>query len=668
MAEGLEIADGTGDAAQRPEVADRRDPGVTPRSIAFGLCLSVAVSLLANSVRYIFHGSYMAFSQLPMSNLILFLLSLLGCALLARWFGGRWAFSPAEWITVFCLGFTSTLGPTYGISGTLIGMIGTPYYFATPENRWAEFIHPHLPSWLIPKNDGGAMTWFYEGLPAGASIPWDAWLVPLFWWFAFFCALGLACACVSIIIHRQWSEHEKVVYPMMVPVVEMASGGGTGKRALPEFMKGKLFWTGFGMTTFVFWWNMISWFYPQFPTFPTAQGTWLWLPSKYPPVLIFLSTVVLCFAYFASLEVLLSIWVFDLLFVIEGGVLNRLGVAATTPHYATGRYTWQSTGAFTALVLWWLWMSRGHLRAAFQKALHPGRSPMDDSRELLSYRGAFIGLTVSCLYIVAWLAKAGMEGKLIVLLIPTMFLIYLGLAKVLAESGMLFIRPPTPAGRLSILAFGSDSALQVSTHTILALCWQPLNHFKGFAVTVMVHVNRLGDFVPKDKRRLFWGICAAFVIGMVASTFYTIWLGYTIGGYNFLPNWLTFAGRWTYRRAINRIVSPTPLETEDYLFFIGGAAAMIALNLMRYRFTWWPLHPVGFALSGTSLFHRTSTTIFIAWLAKFLTIRLAGASFYRKSKPLFIGLLAGFILAVAAGIVVDAIWFPSRGHIVHKPH
>jgi hypothetical protein len=67
-----------------------------------------------------------------------------------------------------------------------------------------------------------------------------------------------------------------------------------------------------------------------------------------------------------------------------------------------------------------------------------------------------------------------------------------------------------------------------------------------------------------------------------------------------------------------------------------------------------------------SLTRLTSTTIFLAWLIKYLMIKVAGASFYRRSKPFFIGMLTGYVLAVAAGIVVDSIWFPMQGHEVHK--
>ena len=154
-------------------------------------------------------------------------------------------FSRTEWLAIFTMGFVSSLGPTYGVSGYLVGVIVSPYYFATPENRWSEFLHPYLPEFIFPQNRKGEMSWFYNGLPPDAAVPWESWAGPLFWWFTFIGAVAFACFCASIIIHRQWSEYEKLVYPAMEPIVEIASFGGSGKRLLPELMQGRMFWSGF---------------------------------------------------------------------------------------------------------------------------------------------------------------------------------------------------------------------------------------------------------------------------------------------------------------------------------------------------------------------------------------------------------------------------------------
>lgn len=651
-----------------PEPDSPEDKGVTIRSLVYGLVLSVAVGILGDTVRYILHASFMAYSHMPMGNLILSLLSILVCSLLAFWFGKRFLFSPSEWITIFSMGFIASMGPTYGISGYLVGVTVGPHYFATPENEWARYLHPFLPSWLIPTNEGNVMAWFYEGMPQGASIPWGIWAVPLFWWFSFIAAVAFSLLCASVLIRRQWSDNERLVYPAMEPIIEFTTRAGGGLRKLPDFMRGKAFWSGFILTSFVFGWNMISWFYPQFPRFPTARPRWTFFSRDYPPAFFFLSTVVICFSYFASLEILFSIWFFDALFIIEGGILNRMGVSAISPYYGTGRYIWQTSGGFTFLAFWGIWIARHHIRDVIKKAIYPDRSPIDDSKEMLSYRAALIGMLLSCVFIGLWLGRAGMELKMILLLIPAMIIVYATVSKLLADSGLIYLNAPLSAWGLATRAIGGSHTLSASSKAALGLSSRVINHYRGFNMGTATHINRLSEYVTHGKGRLFWGVCAAFMVGMITSTLFTLWLGYTTGGYNVQPNWLIIrAGVGQVQGIANSIKAVyAPIAATNYWFFLAGAGVMAILNLMRYRFVWWPFHPIGFALSGTALSRLTSVTIFVAWLIKLTMLKLAGASFYRKSRPFFIGMLTGYILAVALGVIVDAIWFQPQGHVVHK--
>ena len=53
---------------------------VTLRSIVIGLCIAMAMSVLACTARYLQKGSYMMVAQIPMGVLLLCLVSILGCA------------------------------------------------------------------------------------------------------------------------------------------------------------------------------------------------------------------------------------------------------------------------------------------------------------------------------------------------------------------------------------------------------------------------------------------------------------------------------------------------------------------------------------------------------------------------------------------------------------
>jgi hypothetical protein len=360
-------------------------------------------------------------------------------------------------------------------------------------------------------------------------------------------------------------------------------------------------------------------------------------------------------------------WLFDLVFIVESGILDQLGITAFNRYYASKRYLWQTTGAFIALSLWWVWIARAHLKQAFQKALHPKSGHIDDSRELISYRAAFCCLAASIAYTLVWLSASGMAWKVLAILLPFMFLSYGAVSKILADSGLIYIKAPSTAWTLTTALMGGARAIPAASHALIYPASVAIDHFRGFTFSVGTHINRLSDFIPGNKRPLFGGLCIAFVVGIVSSTLFTIWLGYRIGGYNFSPNWLIIrAGVGGYQNSVNAIISPQPMEEIDYYFFLIGALAMYALLFLRYQFTWWPLHPIGLALSGTGLARLTSFTIFVAWLIKFTLLRIGGAPFYRRSKPFFVGMLVAYVLSTALGLVVDAIWFMPQGHTVHK--
>ena len=101
---------------------------------------------------------------------------------------------PPEWAIIICMGLAATGIPTF-IVGTLLAIISSPYYGATPENDWEGNIHSFLPDWLVPSPEGDAMRHFYEGLPSGQSIPFEAWVGPLFWWLSLIFSIYFICFC-----------------------------------------------------------------------------------------------------------------------------------------------------------------------------------------------------------------------------------------------------------------------------------------------------------------------------------------------------------------------------------------------------------------------------------------------------------------------------------------
>ena len=195
----------------------------------------------------------------------------------------------------------------------------------------------------------------------------------------------------------------------MAPLINMMSEPGGDKRALPGFMYNRLFWIGFILAFGMIAWNCINYFLPNFPRFPIHGGRWHIIDPQFPRIRASVGLFSIFFSYFASLDVLLSLWVFDLLFIVEGGWLNKLGYKSMVPVAYRGVYQWQTRGAFVVLVISMFWVARLHLRDVIMKALGKDDS-VDDRDELLSYRAAVVGV-VAGLAIFVYLDDADEHGS-----------------------------------------------------------------------------------------------------------------------------------------------------------------------------------------------------------------------------------------------------------------
>ena len=646
--------------------APQTTPAVTKQALIVGTCLTLVIALLGICVRYIYHGSQMTYSHIPMALLIGLVVFLASGALITRLF--NWHLSTPEWHCVLIMGLVAATIPSFGLSGYLIGYLAAPYYFATDENNWEKFLHPHMPTQFIPSGEGQAIAWFFEGLPQGASIPWGVWLLPLLWWTTVIGAAFVFFACVAVILRKQWVQHERLMFPAITPLIDMVSAPGDGTRYLPTFARGPLFWIGFGIAFGMIAWNCFSYFMPGFPAFPIYRSQWVWLDRQYPPIHGFIGLFTLFFAYFASLDVLLSIWLFDLLFIAEGGILNQVGFTATSPYYARGVYHWQTAGAFVVLVASVFWVARRHLYDVFQKAWS-SKSSVDDSQEWFSYRTALLGLFLGFVYLTIWLVQLGFTPIQGILLLITVLFVYVGMARIMADTGLPYTNVPVGAWDLIAPLMGNQYLSPLS-HVAYRFSSLITGHFKGLFLPALVQSGRISDGIPHHQRRLPIALALAFGVSFVVCIWLTLFLGYHTGAYNFDSWEITRAAESGLQKTVDAIKKwPKPLNDEstfDARFFGVGSLVMGLLIYLRHRLPWWPLHPVGFAISGSYLARRTSFTIFLAWLIKFVLIKIGGVKVYKQSHPLFVGLLVGYVLGVLFSTCLDMVYFPEKGHPVHR--
>ena len=635
---------------------------VTWRAIALGMIMVLGVNTWISVSEYVVHASRMQLSHLPLALLAAFILIAVANGIVRR-VAPSHVFTQAELLTLLAMGFVGAAIPTSGITGFLMGIVASVYYFATPENQWATYLHPYLPTWAVPSNDHQAMTWFFEGLPSGQHIPYDAWLMPLMWWLLFLLALGTLCFCALVILRKQWVQNERLVYPLASVGAMLAQRAPN--RILPALFRGGLFWAGFGIGFGILAWNMLGYFWPLVPGIP-IMGEWVVFAKHFPRVNTRINFLTVGLAYFANLNILFSIWFFFIVFWLENGILNRFGYAITpkpTNFSAETEITaWQGFGALTVLVCWNLWTARAHIRAVFATAFGRGRA--DDSEELVSYRMAVAGLFLSLLFLCAFCFRLGMQGKLIALFIPALFVNYLAIARIVSETGLAYMRTTLAEQYFALYSLGT-SALAPASMAGISLTYGLVSQGKGIFMSPLAHVVRLADHMREHRRRLVPALALVIVLGMVFDIALTIHLGYRYGAFNFNSWPFSSAGIFAFDLTTGHLRSPFGASFERLMVFGIGGGIMVMLTFLHYRLPWWPLHPIGFPVAFAWTTQLSVFSIFLVWGFKAILLKMGGVTLYRKWQPFFLGLLTGYALAVTLSFVIDVIWFPGQGHSVH---
>lgn len=637
---------------------------MTKRAFLIGLLLSVLAAIWPAWSEYIIHSSRADYGHLSAAILIPFLALIAVNSTFSK--KGR-GLNASELIVIVSMGMIASLAQGEWVVGYFLGTITSPTYFATVENGWQEALLSTTPHWSIIANREVAAG-FHEGLAPGADFPWAAWWPPLLWWGGFFLAFFLANLCVVVIFRRQWMDHERLPYPIAVGLLEM-TGQGDERGTLFALGRNRLFWIGFGITFFFWGWDQVAWFSELLPEIDPQRDRVINLFKGFPFLRFSPNPMTMAFSWFVKSEVLFSIWAFHLLMVLEVGIMNRLGLEMgsaeplTSFHPAVG---WQSFGGLIVFVLWGLWVARRHLASVIRQAFY-NTGEIDDTEELMSYRTAVFLFLGTALFSGAFLWQCGLSlGPLLAFWGATVVL-YLGFARIIVETGLVFLRAPISGQAFAWHLFGIPG-IDAASATALGLAYTFFADGKTLFITTLAHIPRLGLVIGRDRRRLPLAVTLSLLVGLIAVCTFTIYHGYYgMGTLNFAsPSYDGGNARGLWGGIATRVRSSTMATDWARITWLGvGAIFTACLYATRYRFPWFTLHPIGFTIAGSNVLRSGVSSIFLIWLAKDLIFRLGGLDHYRRTTPFIMGGLIGYLTAIATGIIVDAIWFPGKGHLMH---
>lgn len=637
--------------------------GLTRRALVIGGVLAVLLNIWAIHSAYSAGSSHISSTHLPVAALFPFLVVVMLLNPALKILTPRHALNRYELIIIFFLIFTASAIPAWAFSTYWISTITGPYYYASPENAWISSFFDYLPSWLIVPDQNHAIQWFYEGLPSDQDFSiliLSAWIIPLIWWAGFYFAIFIVGASVMVMLRKQWVEHERLSFPLaQIPLILVE--GADERHLLPPIARKRLFWVGFALTLFLLLWNMVSYFdlvsaIPIGMMYPKS----IVIAKSFPAIPMRFNFLVAAVAFFTNINVLFSICVFFLIMTVQEGIMNRLGVPNS---YAIVKS--QHSGGFLIFVLFSLWAARRHLRDVFLKAF--GKAPhIDDSSEFFSYRKAVIGLGAGLGYIVFWLHTSGMSWGIMAFLMGSLLLMFIGVTRLVAETGLVFLDLPFEAHDFTVAVVGSGE-IAPQNLTVLAVGNAYARNWRTLGMCSMGHIAKVDNEVGRTGKSAFGPIALILLVSTVTAVGYTMYLGYANdGAANFLEGAFRAGSTLPYNNLVKWMNNRQALTGMEMSFLgIGGLVSYLLL-LAHHRFPWWFLHPIGFAVVKTPGMASSIAAIFVVWVVKVILLRIGGLQLFRKAIPAVMGMLTAFVLGVFLSYVVDLIWFPQTGHPVQN--
>ena len=286
------------------------------KGLLIGIALSLAVGLLA-PYGVVFNYYWVGFNPSSPGALFLFFVLTFAVNGFVALLGRHFALSKADLVLIYCMLLMAVTVPTWGLMFFLIGTIVYPFYYATPENNYAELFYDFIPEWIAPQ-DFEAIKNYYEGLPQGESIPWGVWMEPMAYWLALIVAMSFMLICMSAILHRQWSVHERLTYPMVQLPQNMIEKDANA--CVAPFFKDQRMWLGFAVPFVLLSLNALNHYFPFAPEY-NPRGRFSFLDhTLHLPVALNLAWV--GFFYLVNLEITFSIWFFYVFSKVEEGGLQ----------------------------------------------------------------------------------------------------------------------------------------------------------------------------------------------------------------------------------------------------------------------------------------------------------------------------------------------------------
>lgn len=639
--------------------------GITARSVIIGLLLAAGHTcwIVYEETALGHFGVSLTSFMLVQSTLgLLFLLTILN-SLLKRTVPA-WMLSPAEMMVVFCMTTISAVIAGFDLLQNLVPVLLWPFYYGGPDNQYAPFTRL-MPRWFVPQNKAVIRQFFIGSQEFWGFFRADvvrAWIVPMAFWGAFLFLLAATMLCLASIARRQWVDRERLSFPIIDLPLAMARENTAG-----WMIRSPLFLIGFGVTALVMSMNCLSGLFPAVPRMQlnvvnVGRSAFVSPPwSGMNPIYIAWWPYAIGLCYLMPLDVSFSCWFFYVFIRLMCALGTAQGWREPNAGFSPDQFPYFQNltyGAWLGMFIVVMWGARSHLAQVWRTAIRRQKgSDGSDTQEPMPYRTAFFGAMAGFVLLVAIAIKSGLRPHLALLFFTIYFLAIIVMTRIYAQIAVPLFELAFFSTGSAMTGFTGTSALSRQDATILTSfhwfnrCYR--QHPMGHELESFVFAEKLGQ----RARPMVWIIIIALIAGIAVGLLTTLQIYYDRGAASAKVIGAQVGVGWeAWNLLTTWTAGPHPPHASVIGTVLASTGFVFLLALARNAWFGFPFHPLGYAFACSYAMEYIWAVVLVTWLIKALVVRYGGLKLYRRSLPLFFGIVLGdAVTQLVWGLVMSAL-------------
>jgi len=668
---------------------------LTPRSIALMLALSIIAPILGEFM-YRFTTKPNSFGGIFLFNYFIFILLNELVGIINR----KWKLSPSELLFLFpSIAWASgkymliqgTPTPQESIMRNLDGALAH-FAIALTTDATKSYYLANAPPFMFPSQDRERIAqMLVNGISPGEVLPWGTLIGPMTYWILLQLLFVFFNISLVFVINRPWVEVERLTYSYgigsiyLTELISQPTTNGRFRFLTREGLKDpriKAFWISFFTIGSIL--NLIPLLGEFIPAlaFGAEWGhRWVWLPMPkgiLPPGGMWVTALILPFLIIPMDILYTHLLMWFLIGVVYTQIGLYTGAIAWQDWWDTSPWGWFSlgtmdpfpyrifanTGCMLGIAAWSIWNLRDRLKTLFGTL--KGGEDVDEYG--LSGRFLMIWGIASFLALLVLGSASGVPVIVMFLWLLLYMCWRITGSRIWAEAttmdshlygqhlhlGLIYPvgvglgywqhPPPAEGNPPSMLAWNAIANIASGGAGARQSFWG------GDGLTLfykMIHTAKA------NFKHIFIGLIVSVIIATTVGYVTDIWIFAHAGGISRVNTTGTSAGILTM--GVN-VLSPDTVKARTWptigIWGTLGFITVIALYLLRMRFAWFFINPVG-VLVGTWCAPYAWLNSLIVVVIRLLALRIFGA---RRYEQYAVPVVAGSFAAIMLWYVPFAIW------------